>query len=41
MAVESAMRKSCNVKLNLRIGLLKFKENKIWFENQATNAEID
>ena len=33
MAVESAMRKNYNVKLNLRVGLLKFKEYRVLFEN--------
>jgi hypothetical protein len=39
MAVETAMRKDYYVKLNLRVGLLKFKQNNFYFENHITAEE--
>jgi len=41
MAVETAMRKDYYVKLNLRVGFLKFKQNCFHFENQVTAEELD
>lgn len=41
MAVESATRKEYNVKLNLRVGFLKFRHGQMCFENMATAQEID
>jgi len=41
IAVETAMRKNYPVKLNLKLGFLKFNENKLFFDNIATGAEID
>ena len=41
MAVETAMRKDYYVKLNLRIGFLKFKQNCFHFENQVTEEDLD
>lgn len=41
MAIESAIRKEYHVKLNLRIGFLKFRHGQVCFENMATAAEID
>ena len=36
MAVETAMRKNYQVKLNLRLGFLKFQDGVVRFDNLAT-----
>lgn len=41
MTLESAVRKDYNLKLNLKIGFLKFKGGSLIFENNATANEID
>lgn len=44
MAVETAMRKQYSVKLNCRIGWLKFNGNQVFFDNLASkdnNAAAD
>jgi hypothetical protein len=41
MAVQSAMRKEYQVKLNLRIGFLKIRSGQLSFENVASTKEID
>jgi len=41
MAVETAMRKDYFVKLNLRVGFIKFRQNSFYFENikQSDNSQ--
>jgi len=41
MAVETAMRKDYCVKLNLRVGFIKFRQNSFYFENikQSDNSQ--
>lgn len=40
MAVETAMRKDYFVKLNLRLGFIKFRQNSFYFENkQSDNSQ--
>jgi len=41
MAIETAMRKDYYVKLNVRVGFLKFKQNTLYFENLVTTEELD
>lgn len=41
MALESAIRKDYNIKLNIRIGFLKFKNGTVSFDNIPTANEID
>lgn len=41
MAIETAMRKDYYVKLNVRVGFLKFKQNVLHFENLVSQDEID
>ena len=41
VAVESAARKDYHVKLNLRIGFLKFKNLQVIFDNLATHKQLD
>ena len=41
MAIETAMRKDYFVKLNFRVGFLKFRQNIFFFENFVTNEELD
>jgi hypothetical protein len=40
MAVETAMKKSYNVKLNFRVGWLKFSDNSLYFDNLATKQDV-
>jgi flavin-binding protein dodecin len=41
MAVETAMKKSYNVKLNFRLGWLKFNDNCFYFDNLAQKSDLD
>ena len=41
MAIETAMRKDYYVKLNVRVGFLKFKQNTLHFENLVSTEELD
>jgi hypothetical protein len=41
LAIETAMRKDYFVKLNIRVGFLKFKQNNLFFENFVSNEELD
>ncbi len=41
MAIETAMRKDYYVKLNVRVGFLKFKQNTLHFENLVSSEELD
>jgi len=41
MAIETAVRKDYFVKLNLRVGFLKFKQNGFYFENLVSSDELD
>jgi hypothetical protein len=41
MAVETAMKKSYNVKLNFRIGWLKFSDNSVYFDNLASKQDFE
>ena len=41
MAVETAMKKCYNVKLNLKIGHLKFTEHSVFFDNLGVKQDPD
>ena len=39
--VQSAVQKDYQVKLYIRIGFLKFRNSRVWFDNLASNDEIE
>jgi len=41
MAVETAMKKNYNVKLNFRVGWLKFCDNSFYFDNLASKKDLE